>query len=42
MRVAVFVDAGYVYPQGSAQITGAETKKPRKLDKLTMDENDRQ
>ena len=31
MRVAVFVDAGYVYAQGSALITGSETKKPRKF-----------
>jgi uncharacterized LabA/DUF88 family protein len=31
MRVAVFVDAGYLYAQGSALITGSETKKPRKF-----------
>ena len=31
MRVAVFVDAGYAYAQGSALITGSETKKPRKF-----------
>jgi uncharacterized LabA/DUF88 family protein len=31
MRVAVFVDAGYVYAQGSALITRSETKKPRKF-----------
>lgn len=29
MRVAVFVDAGYVYAQGSLLISGSEAKKPR-------------
>jgi uncharacterized LabA/DUF88 family protein len=29
MRVAVFVDAGYVYAQGSLLVSGSEAKKPR-------------
>lgn len=37
MRVAVFVDAGYVYPQGSSSLSGKEKAKTR--DKLTLDEN---
>ncbi len=37
MRVAVFVDAGYVYPQGSSSLSGKEKSKTR--DKLTLDEN---
>ncbi|MEP7174061.1 MAG: NYN domain-containing protein [Aestuariivirga sp.] len=37
MRVAVFVDAGYVYPQGSIALSGKEKAKTR--DKLTLDEN---
>ncbi len=37
MRVAVFVDAGYVYPQGSSSLSGKEKAKTR--NKLTLDEN---
>ena len=38
MRVAVFVDAGYVYPQGSSSLSGKEKAKTR--DKPTLvDEN---
>ena len=37
MRVAVLVDAGYVYPQGSSSLSGKEKAKTR--DKLTLDEN---
>ncbi len=37
MRVAVFVDAGYVYAQGSCAITGLKTPKSR--EKLALDES---
>ncbi|MGB8314211.1 MAG: NYN domain-containing protein [Aestuariivirga sp.] len=37
MRVAVFVDAGYVYAQGSCALTGLKTPKSR--DKLSLDES---
>ncbi len=37
MRVAVFVDAGYVYAQGSCALTGLKTPKPR--EQITLDEN---
>jgi len=37
MRVAVFVDAGYVYPQGSSSLSGKEKAQTR--NKLTLDEN---
>ncbi|MBI2720396.1 MAG: NYN domain-containing protein [Rhizobiales bacterium] len=36
MRVAVFVDAGYIFAQGSCTITGLKTPKPR--DQLEMKE----
>jgi uncharacterized LabA/DUF88 family protein len=37
MRVAVFVDAGYVYAQGSCALTGLRTPKPR--EQTTLDED---
>ena len=37
MRVAVFVDAGYVYAQGSCALTGLKTPKPR--EQMTLDED---
>ena len=38
MRVAVFVDAGYVYAQGSCAITGLKTPRPR--EQLMLDESE--
>ena len=38
MRVAVFVDAGYVFAQGSTTITGLKTPKPRDQLDLNADE----
>ncbi len=37
MRVAVFVDAGYVYAQGSCALTGLKTPKSR--EQVALDEN---
>jgi uncharacterized LabA/DUF88 family protein len=37
MRVAVFVDAGYVYAQGSCAVTGLKTPKPR--EQIALDES---
>ena len=38
MRVAVFVDAGYVYAQGSCALTGLKTPKSR--EQLILDESE--
>jgi uncharacterized LabA/DUF88 family protein len=37
MRVAVFVDAGYVYTQGSCTLTGLKT--PKRREQVTLDES---
>jgi uncharacterized LabA/DUF88 family protein len=37
MRVAVFVDAGYVYAQGSCALSGLKTPKPR--EQMVLDES---